>query len=409
MRARRRLTAVTVSKTREPGLHHDGGGLYLQVSIGAGGVVNRSWILRYMLDRRPRKMGLGSAELVSLAEARERAMQARKLARVEAVDPIEARLAARQAARAEAARNMTFEECCNRYIAAHQSAWTNARHRNQWPETLAAYAYPVMGTLPVGSIDTAIVMRVVEPLWNTKQETAARLRARIERVLDWATVSGFRAGENPARLKGHLDQLLAKRNKARTVRHLAAVPHAELPGFMGALKQREGIAARALEFCILTAARTGEVLHARWDEIDTAAKLWVIPAARMKSAREHRVPLSDSATAILADLPRNGAFVFEGHRAHMAMLKVLQKMGRRETVHGFRAAFKTWASEQTAFPADVVEAALAHVVGDKVERAYARGDLFEKRRRLMADWASYLSAPVPKGDVVPLRKANANA
>ena len=177
---------------------------------------------------------------------------------------------------------------------------------------------------------------------------------------------------------------------------------------MGALKQREGIAARALEFCILTAARTGEVLHARWSKIDLAAKLWTIPAARMKSAREHRVPLSDSATAILADLPRNGAFVFEGHRAHMAMLKVLQRMGRRETVHGFRAAFKTWASEQTAFPADVVEAALAHVVGDKVERAYARGDLFEKRRGLMAEWA-HLSAPVPKGEVVPMGKAHANA
>jgi integrase len=405
MRKANRLTAISVSKLTTPGLHHDGNGLYLQVTKGADGITNRSWVLRYMLDGRPRKMGLGPAQLVPLAEARERSLQARKAARVEHVDPIEARRAAWQAARAAAARSMTFQQFAEAYIAAHQSGWTNARHRQQWPETLQAYAFPAIGALPVASIDTALVMKVIEPLWGTKQETAARLRARIERVLDWATVSGYRQGENPARLKGHLDHLLAKRNKARTVRHLAAMPHGALPGFMGALRQREGTADRALEFCVLTAARTGEVLGARWGELDLAAKLWTVPAARMKAAREHRVPLSDRAVAILAGLPRNGEYIFEGHRAHMAMLKVLQRMGRGDlTVHGFRATFKTWASEQTAFPSDVVEAALAHVVGDKVERAYTRGDLFDKRRRLMAEWSSYCgSMPAASADVVPLR------
>jgi integrase len=308
---------------------------------------------------------------------------------------------------------MTFQQCAEAYIEAHKASWTNARHRQQWPETLAAYAYPVLGALPIAAIDTALVMKVVEPLWSTKQETAARLRARIERVLDWATVSGYRTGDNPARLRGHLDHLLAKRNKTRTVRHLAAMPHADLPGFMGELKQREGTAARALEFLILTAARSGEVLNAQWSELDLAAKVWTVPASRMKGGREHRVPLSASAVAILTDLPRNAEHVFDGHRAHMAMLKMLQRLGRRETVHGFRATFKTWASEQTAFPSDVVEAALAHVVGDKVERAYARGDLFRKREQLMSAWSRFCSAParaycsssptMNRGKVVPIK------
>jgi integrase len=406
VRLKNRFTAVSVSKIKQPGMHHDGGGLYLQVTVGAGNVINRSWTFRFMLDGKARKMGLGSADLVSLAEARERAMGARRAVRIEHVDPIEARRAARQTERAVAARAMTFQRCAEAYIAAHEASWTNARHRQQWPETLQAYAYPVLGPLPVASIDTALVMKVIEPLWATKQETAARLRARIERVLDWATVSGYRQGENPARLKGHLDHLLAKRNKTRTVRHLAAMPPSELPGFMDALRQRAGTADRALEFCVLTAARTGEVLGARWAEIDLAARLWTIPVARMKSAREHRVPLSDRAVAILAGLPRNGDCVFEGHRDHRALLTVLHRMGRRDlTVHGFRATFKTWASEQTAFPSDVIEAALAHVVGDKVERAYARGDLLQKRIRLLAEWAAYCASPAPViGDVVPLRR-----
>jgi integrase len=404
MRLQNRLSAAAVSKIKKPGLHHDGGGLYLQVTIGAGGTVNRSWLVRYMLDGRPRKMGLGPAGLVPLAEARDRALAARKSARIEHVDPIEARREARAKRAIEAARAMTFRQCAEAYIEAHQASWTNARHRKQWPETLTAYAYPLLGAVPVAAVDTALVMKVIEPLWNTKQETAARLRARIEQILNWASARGFRQGDNPARLKGHLDHLLAKRNKARTVRHLAAIPHGQVPAFMGELRERDGVAARALEFCILAAARTGEVLGARWSEIDLAAKTWTIPADRMKAAREHRVTLSDAAVAILGGLPRKSTYVFEGHRAHMALLKVLRRMGRHETVHGFRAAFKTWASEQTAFPSDVVEAALAHVVGNKVERAYARGDRFEKRRRLMDEWARYCT--LSTGDavqVVPLR------
>jgi integrase len=399
-------------------MYHDAGcrGLYLQVTSAAAGGVNRSWILRYMLDGRPRKMGLGPADLVSLAEARDRATQARKLARVDAIDPIEQRRTERAAKRAEAARAMTFAECCERYIAAHQAGWSNERHRQQWPETLEAYAYPVMGDLPVSSIDTPIVMKVIEPLWNTKQETAARLRARIERVLSWATVRGLRSGENPARWRGHIDQLLAQRNKARTTRHLPAMSYGEIPAFMRELREREGIAERALELCILTAARTGEVLHAPWSEFDLAEKAWTIPAARMKSGSEHRVPLSERAVAILAKLPRKGAHLFEGHRAHMTMLKALHRMGRRDlTVHGFRSSFRTWAGERTAFPPDLAEAALAHVIGSKTERSYNRGTLFEKRRKLMEAWASYCSkAPAddvvpPPGNVLPIGKARAHA
>jgi integrase len=334
MRYTNRLTPLSVSRIKTPGLHHDGGGLYLQVTIGAGGVVNRSWIMRYMLDGKARKMGLGPVSLVSLPEARERALAARKAVHLDHVDPREVRDQERAARRAEVARAMSFEECARAYIEAHQSSWSNARHRKQWPETLQAYVYPAIGPLPVASIDTPLILKVLEPLWRDKQETAARVRARIERVLSWATVRGYRQGDNPARWRGHLQHMLARRSK-RGIRHLAAMPYGELAGFMRELRQREGVAPRALEFCILTAARTSEVLHATWDEIDLDAKVWTVPAERMKAGKEHRVPLSGRAVAILSVLPRKGAYVFEGHRAHMAMLKVLQRMGRGDlTVHG---------------------------------------------------------------------------
>jgi integrase len=405
MRLRNRFNALSVSRLKEPGLHHDGDGLYLQVTIGAGGVINKSWILRFMLDGRARKMGLGPLSLLSLAEARERALAARKTVHLNHVDPIDARAAERAARRAAAARAMTFEQCAVAYIEAHEASWSNARHRKQWPETLAAYVYPTIGALPVDAIDTALVMKVVEPLWRDKQETAARVRARMERVLSWATVRGYRQGENPARWRGHLDQLLARRSKARGVRHLAAMPYGELPAFMGELHQREGVTARALEFCILTAARTTEVLQASWEEVDLDAKVWTVPAERMKARREHRVPLSESAVAILSALPRKkDTRVFEGHTAHMAMLKVLQRMGRGDlTVHGFRSSFRDWASEQTSFPAEVCEQALGHTINNAVERAYRRGDLFDKRRRLMDSWSDYCSKPVATGKVLPIR------
>ena len=406
MRLRNRFNALSVSRLKEPGLHHDGDGLYLQVSIGVGGVVNKSWILRFMLDGRARKMGLGPLSMVSLAEARERALAARKAVHLDHVDPIDARVAERAARRAEAARMMTFEQCATAYIEAHQSSWSNARHRKQWPETLRAYVYPTLGALPVDAIDTTLVMKVVEPLWRGKQETAARVRARIERVLSWATVRGYRQGENPARWRGHLDQLLARRSKACGVRHLAAMSYGELPTFMGELRQREGVAARALEFCILTAARTTEVLHANWNEMDLDAKVWTVPAERMKARRKHRVPLSESAVAILSALPRKkDGRVFEGHTAHMAMLKVLQRMGHSDlTVHGFRSSFRDWAAERTSFPREVAEKALAHAIPSAVEAAYRRGDLFEKRRRLMEAWADFCTSPPAGRKVLSMRR-----
>jgi integrase len=263
--------------------------------------------------------------------------------------------------------------------------------------------YPALGALPVASIDTAMVMKVLEPLWREKQETAARVRSRIERILSWATVRGFRAGDNPARWRGHLDQLLARRSK-RGIRHLPAMPYGDVPAFMAELREREGISARALELAILTGARTTEVLHANWSEIDFGARVWTIPAARMKARKEHRIPLSDRALEILSGLPRKGARVFEGHTAHMAMLKVLQRMGHTGlTVHGFRSSFRDWAAEQTSFPTEVAEQALGHTISNAVERAYRRGDLFQKRARLMGAWGEFCARPSGTGMVVALR------
>jgi integrase len=403
MRTINRLTPVSVAKLKTPGLHHDGGGLYLQVTIGAGDVVNKSWILRYMLDGKARKMGLGPLSLVGLAEARERALAARRAVRLDHVDPIDARATEQAARRAEQARAMTFEQCATAYIQAHQASWSNARHRKQWPETLQAYVYPVIGPLPVAAIDMPLILKVLEPLWGEKQETAARVRARIERVLSWAAVRGHRSGENPARWRGHLDQVLARRNK-RGIRHLPAMPYSDVPGFMGELRQQHGVAAHALEFCILTGTRTKEVLGARWDEI--SGDVWTIPAARMKTGKEHRIPLSRRALEILSSLPRKGALVFQGHTAHMAMLKVLQHKHAGLTVHGFRSSFRDWAGEQTNFPNEVCEQALGHSISSAVEKAYRRGDLFEKRRRLMADWATYATGSPAKsrgGKVLSLR------
>jgi integrase len=408
VRLRNRFNSLSVSRLKTPGLHHDGDGLYLQVTIGANGDVNKSWILRYMLDGKARKMGLGPLSLVSLAQARERALAARRTVHLDHVDPIDARAADRAARLAAAARVMTFEQCARAYIEAHQDSWSNIRHRKQWPETLRAYVYPALGHLPVSSIDTGMIMRVLEPLWREKQETAARVRARIERVLSWATVRGFRQGDNPARWKGHLDQLLPRRSK-RDIRHLAAMPYGDVPAFMRELRERDGVAARALVLCILTVLRTDELLGGRWSEIE--GNVWIVPANRMKNRKEHRVPLSDAAVAAFKALPHNGPRMFEGHTAHMVMLKVLQRMrpGSGLTVHGFRSSFRDWAAECTNFPSEIAEKALAHTVGDETQRAYQRGDLLEKRRRLMQAWASYCSGKQVADKVLtmPIRKAAA--
>jgi integrase len=404
-RALNRLSAVAVNTgISRRGMYHDGGGLYLQVSAGGA----KSWIFRFMLDGRAREMGLGPVHAIPLAEARKRAAASRRM-RLDGIDPIEARSAQRGQKKLEAAKAMTFDACAAAYIAAHHTSWRNAKHRDQWRNTLTSYAGPVFG-LSVQSIDVGLVMKALEPIWQTKTETASRLRGRIEAVLDWATVRGYRKGENPARWRGHLDKLLPARSKVRKVEHHAALAYDELADFIAALRSQEGIASRALEFLILTAARTGEVIGARWDEVDLEGKTWIVPAARMKAGREHRVPLSAATVTVLEQMKeiRESEFVFPGGKkgkplSNMAMLAVLKRMGWGElTAHGFRSSFRDWAAEQTNFPHEVAEMALAHTVGDKVEAAYRRGDLFQKRRQMMDGWARFCVNTRSHADVVPI-------
>jgi integrase len=398
--AHKKLTARTVEAKRKRGHYADGGGLVLQISKWG----TKSWIFRYQRDGRERHMGIGPVHTLSLVEARDRARDCRKVL-LDGRDPIEERNAERMRRRIDAARAMTFAQCAEAYIAAHQAGWSNAKHRGQWRSTLATYAYPVIGDLAVAAVDTALVVKCVEPMWKAKPQTAKRLRGRIEAVLDWATVRGFRFGDNPARWRGHLDKLLPAPGKVRAVKHLAAIAWPDLPEFMGELRKREEIGARALEFTVLTAARTGEILGAQWAELDLAAKVWTVPAARMKAKRDHRVPLSARALDILQGLPRDGDRIFAITQKSKRLLITLKRMGRADvTVHGFRSTFRDWAAETTAYPNHVVEMALAHAVGDKVEAAYRRGDLFEKRRRLMDEWARYCARPAAGGaKVVALR------
>jgi integrase len=392
------LTSKRIQKlANSPGRYHDQFGLYLQVP-DAGKKSPRptraSWLFRYERHGRERWLGLGPLHTFRLNEARELARKARQQLN-EGIDPVEARRAERQARALEAARSLTFEQAAKQYFDTHEKKWRNAKHRQQFLNTLTAYAFPKIGKLSVAAIDTGLVLKVIEPIWHAKTETADRVRGRIEAILDWATVRGYRISDNPARWKGHLSEVLPARAAIQKPKHHAALHFADLPEFMNALRQREGIAARALEFTILTAARTGEVIGARWDEIDLSAKVWTIPAERMKASKEHRVPLADRAVEILRAIPREDGnpFVFVGPKkgtglSNMAMATVLIRMERNDiTVHGFRSTFRDWAAEQTGFANFVVEMALAHAVGDKVEAAYRRGDLFEKRRRLMADWA----------------------
>ena len=361
-----------------------------------------------------RSMGLGSAESVSLATARALAKACRdELAA--GIDPIEARAARKAQADLTAAQSMTFAACAAAYIEAHQSGWRNAKHAEQWKATLATYAYPAFGAIPVQQVNVSLVVKVLEPIWRTKTETASRLRGRIEAILDWARVRGFREGENPARWRGHMESLLPPRGKVRRVKHHPALPYQEVGAFMAELRAQKGVAARALEFAILTAARTNEVIGATVGEFDQAATTWTIPGGRMKGGKdEHRVPLSVPASAIISDLVAGGtgAFVFPGvkpskHLSTGAMLMLLERMGRGKiTVHGFRSSFRDWVSEQTAYGTEVAEMALAHTIKNKVEGAYRRGDLLEKRRQLMEAWAEYCSAPFVGGKVLPLRRSS---
>ena len=391
-----KLTALAVDKSKRRGYYGDGGGLFLQVGVSG----SKSWVFRFKEAGKLHEMGLGATHTIGLAEAREMARECRRL-RLDGIDPIEARKVARAQARLAAAKAVTFKNCAERYIASHQAGWRSLAHAAQWPSTLGRYVYPVFGSLPVQAIDVGLVLKALEPIWTAKPETAGRVRGRIESVLDWATSRGYRQGDNPARWRGHLENLLPTKSKVRRVKHHAALPYAEIGEFIAQLKQQEGVAAQALEFTILTAGRTGEVIGSRWSEISLAERLWTIPAERMKAGKEHRVPLSDAARAILEQMQaiRQDDFVFPGGKtkrpiSNMAMAMTLRRMGRDDlTVHGFRSTFRDWAAERTDVPREVAEMALAHAVGDKVEAAYRRGDLFEKRRQLMDAWSRFCTAP----------------
>lgn len=406
-----KLTALAVTRASKRGYVADGGGLYLQISPSG----SKSWVFRFRQGDKLREAGLGAVHTVSLTEARDEALLYRKELR-QGIDPIEARKGQRLKRRLDAARSMTFRQCAEAYISAHAAAWRSPKSLVQWQGTLSTYAYPVFGDDPVQDIDTALVMRVVEPLWSEKPETASRLRGRIESILDWAAVRGYRQGENPARWRGHLDQLLPRKTKVRRVEHFTALGHQDIAAFMAELRAQEGVSARALEFAILTAARTGEALGACWSEIDLDKAVWTIPASRMKSGREHRVPLSGPVMAVIEKMAeiREGDFLFRGARPgrplnSSAFLLLLRRMGRNDlTAHGFRSSFRDWAAECTAFASEVAELALAHSVGSAVERSYRRGDQFARRRELAEAWARYC-AEGPASRVVQLARPVAAA
>jgi integrase len=410
-----KLTATAVRHAKE-GRHGDGAGLMLDVKAGG----RSYWTLRYMLVGKRRDMGLGAASgpsAITLADARERAATARRLAK-NGLDPIEQREADQKAATAEAqaikAHAHTFREVAALYVAAHEAAWRNAKHRAQWESTLASYVYPHCGNVPVADVGKGHVTAALQPIWTAKPETASRVRGRIEAVLDYAKALGWRTGENPAQWKGNLAHVLPRRSKLAAVQHHAALPWPEVGAFMAALRAREGVSASALEFTILTAARSGEVRGMTWGEVDMSAKLWTVPGPRMKAGREHRVPLPDAALAVLGDVRPDkmdpAALVFPSPMrpgaalSDMTLTAVLRRMNRGDlTAHGFRSTFRDWCAEMTAYPREVAEEALAHTLRDKVEAAYRRGDALEKRRRLMAEWAEFCGRPASgEGDVTTI-------
>lgn len=418
-RAIERLNALQVSRLKKPGYHADGAGLYLQVAPGG----SKSWVLRFKRDGKTREMGLGGASVFTLAEARERAREARKQL-ADKVDPIEARLEADRERRRAEAKALLFKDAASRYIAAHEAGWRNAKHGYQWTQTIESFANPHIGDMNVAAIETADVMRVLSPIWATKNETASRLRGRIENILDWCRVQGFRAGDNPARWRGHLDKLLPKPSKIAKVENHPALPWQRMPAFMQALRERPGAAARALEFAILTAARSGEVRGAMWHEIDLEARVWRVPGQRMKAGKPHDVPLSDAAISVLEAMQAEGmeGLIFRGRKdaalSDMSLLAVIRRMnaptpvwvdkdGKPVLVHGMRASFRMWAAEASTHPRELAEFALAHQLPDRVEASYQRSTLFERRRLLMADWAAHCARPAESGAVVPLRAVGA--
>lgn len=412
-----RLTALQVTKLSKPGLYGDGGGLTLQIT--SAGV--KSWLFRFMREGKAHGMGLGATHTISLAEARQNALNARKLL-ADGLNPMLVKKQKLLATALERAKMMTFDQCAASYIEAHKASWKNAKHIDQWTNTLATYASPVFGHQPVTDVDTALVVKCLSPIWQTKTETASRLRGRIESVLGWATTSGFRTGENPARWKGHLENLLATIGKSSRTKNHPSLPWQRIGEFMLALKARPGITSKAVEFTVLTASRSGEVRGAQWSEFDFVERVWTIPAERMKARREHQVPISDAALAVLmsirnmdmvsidqASIPIDSRFVFAGTKmqalSDMSLTAVIRRMngdadkpiwvdanGDGITVHGFRSSFRMWAAEMTAYPREVAEHALAHQLPDAVERAYQRGTQFAKRQALMAEWGAVCSS-----------------
>lgn len=417
------IGALAASRITVPGLHFVGGvpGLSLQV-LPTGG---RSWVLRMTIGKKRRDMGLGGFPGVTLAEAREAARAARAKVR-QGIDPIDEARANVSQLKANQAAALTFKECALRYIDAQEATWKNKKSPSQWRNTLETYAYPEMGELLVRDVDLTHVLAALEPIWKTKTPTASRLRGRIEKVLDWATVRKYRHGLNPARWKAHLDTLLPSPKKITKVKHHAALPVADIGAFMVRLRKLDSTSVRALEFAILTAARSEEVRGAPWSEFDLKAKLWVIPAERMKMKREHRVPLSDAALAVLLkqkaandealltdggqQARKRDPFVFPtvngGKLSNMAMVMALRGLSVDAVPHGFRSTFRDWASERTNFPREAAEMALAHVVENQVEAAYRRGDLLGKRTRMMAAWAKFCAVVETKGEVIPINRAN---
>jgi integrase len=408
------LSAKKIERVKEPGRYRDRNGvpgLLLQVSENGA----KSWVLRYELNGRERMMGIGPVKAFNLKEARERARSARQLL-ADGIDPLARKQADKQAAKLAEQRKLTFREAARKYFDQYERKWTNANHRDAFLGTLGSHAFPALGDMDVATIDTPDIHRVLDPIWKTKSVTADRVRNRIEAVIDWAVVRGHRPpGTNPARWVGHLEHSLAAPRELAPIQHHPALPYAELPGFIAKLRREQGSAARALEFLVYTAARSGEVRGAIWDEINFTDATWTVPASRMKGRKEHRVPLTKPVLDLLRDLPREDGnpFVFIGNRpgaglARIAMAWLLGgRMGVKDiTIHGFRSTFRDWAGEQTSVAPDICEAALAHARGDKTVQAYARGDLFNKRRKLMEAWAKYCVMPVrvqAKGaDIVPI-------
>lgn len=409
-RQAKELSALVVSRMRGDGLHLVGGvpGLGLHIAGQA-----RSWVLRFSLAGVRPEMGLGSFPEVPLALARQKAKDARELVR-QGINPIDAKHAARSAAAASRAASKTFADCAAKYIDAKSPEWANVKHLGQWRSTIETFANPVIGHLLVQDIDTPHVMAVLEPIWKTKTETAVRLRGRLESILDWATVRGYRSGVNPARWKGHLSVMLPAPRKVANAEHHAALPYAEMPEFLARLRAVDGESARALEFAILTAARSGEVRGATWREVDDDARAWTVPPERMKARKAHRVPLSDAALRLLRARPRAkpGDLLFPGSRggplSDMAMTSLVRRMNVDAVPHGLaRATFKTWATECSNFPREVVEMALAHTLENKTEEAYWRGDVFAKRVKLMQAWADFCGQGSPSKVISMKPRANA--